>query len=387
MKCPKCGFVSYAGLERCKQCGYFFAKAAPTRSSSPLTSLFPRGVRVPSLKPEPLAARPENPLGPEAEIPAQQAPILENAGLPTSPSDEDLKTIELPQESEEPLSWREELSERVETFRKRRARFQPDTDAPATLELDFEHRDPSQGFGHLDSDEPESPGDPHSEFDLEIGEFVAGRPGDKDSPEPLSFEESQVEPVQLDADSADLDGTSPHDPLGQSAPMEITVDSPEVSAPETEGSADRIYLATVGRRFLAGLADALVLTLGAAVFGIIFWRFCGRLSLIPLNITVLGVIAVLLIFAYFAVFTAVASATPGLLWLRCEIRNFSGGNPTLHESLWRAFGVLVSLSALMLGFVWACVDSDGLTWHDRISGTAIICDYNPPDLAAVNADA
>ena len=23
----------------------------------------------------------------------------------------------------------------------------------------------------------------------------------------------------------------------------------------------------------------------------------------------------------------------------------------------------------MLGFIWACVDSDSLTWHDRMSGT------------------
>jgi uncharacterized RDD family membrane protein YckC len=48
-----------------------------------------------------------------------------------------------------------------------------------------------------------------------------------------------------------------------------------------------------------------------------------------------------------------------------------GEYPTLRESCWRAFGILVSLSALMLGFIWACVDSDALTWHDRMSGTVI----------------
>jgi hypothetical protein len=37
--------------------------------------------------------------------------------------------------------------------------------------------------------------------------------------------------------------------------------------------------------------------------------------------------------------------------------------------LWRAFGYLVSTGALLLGFVWALVDSDGFTWHDRMSGT------------------
>lgn len=126
-----------------------------------------------------------------------------------------------------------------------------------------------------------------------------------------------------------------------------------------------------------------MLLLGAAVFGIIIWRVCGRLSLVPLNIAALGTVAVILIFAYFAVFTAIASATPGLLWMRCEIRNLQGGHPTVHESFWRAFGVLVSLSALMLGFVWACVDSDGLTWHDRMSGTVITQEHNAADLAGL----
>jgi hypothetical protein len=58
----------------------------------------------------------------------------------------------------------------------------------------------------------------------------------------------------------------------------------------------------------------------------------------------------------------------------------------VRESFWRAFGVLVSLSALMLGFVWACVDSDSLTWHDRMSGTVITEERNAPDLADLKAE-
>jgi uncharacterized RDD family membrane protein YckC len=150
--------------------------------------------------------------------------------------------------------------------------------------------------------------------------------------------------------------------------------------------AEGIFLAPLGRRILAGLMDALVLILGAAVFGIISWRFCGRVSLVPLNIAVLGFVAVILIFAYFAAFTAIASATPGLLWMGCEIRNLRGGHPTVRESLWRAFGVLVSLSALMVGFVWACVDSDSLTWHDRMSGTIITEEHNAPGHASLHAE-
>ena len=192
--------------------------------------------------------------------------------------------------------------------------------------------------------------------------------------------------MQLDAAPAEAEEMSLGEPVAKSPPMEILVGSPTETAPEEAAEVRGIFLAPLGRRFLAGLTDALVLMLGAAVFGIIFWRFCGRLSLVPLNIAVLGLVAVILIFAYFAVFTAIASATPGLLWMGCEIRNLQGDHPTVRESFWRAFGVLVSLSALMLGFIWACVDSDSLTWHDRMSGTVITEEHIAADLAGLKAE-
>jgi uncharacterized RDD family membrane protein YckC len=65
----------------------------------------------------------------------------------------------------------------------------------------------------------------------------------------------------------------------------------------------------------------------------------------------------------------VTFSTPGQTWMGLEVRNMEGFPPVPRESFLRAFGYLVSLSALMLGFFWAIADSDGLTWHDRISGT------------------
>jgi uncharacterized RDD family membrane protein YckC len=289
--------------------------------------------------------------------------------------------------------WREELSERVEKFRQRRARLQPDADSTGNLELDFGDRDKPKEPRFLDSslgtredrdlsfDKPEdhrsldrvlgTREDQDSGFDLEIGESPMTLGKDGPPGEALVFESPGDERMQLDAAHVEAEEMSWGEPLAKSAPMEILVGSPTATAPEEEEGAEGIILAPLGRRFLAGLADALVLILGAGVFGVIFWRFCGGLSLVPLNIAVLGLVAVILIFAYFAVFAALTSATPGLLWVGCEIRNLRGGHPTLRESLWRAFGVLVSLSALLLGFVWACVDSDHLTWHDRMSGTVI----------------
>jgi uncharacterized RDD family membrane protein YckC len=198
------------------------------------------------------------------------------------------------------------------------------------------------------------------------------------------------EEMQLDAAPEDADEMSLGEPVEKSPPMEILVGSPTKNAPEDDAGAGELFYAPLSRRFLAGMMDALILILGVALFGGIFWysmtRFCEHSSLVPLNIAILGVVALIVIFAYFAIFTALASATPGLLWMGCEIRNLRGEHPTLNESLWRAFGVLVSLSALMVGFIWAYVDSESLTWHDRMSGTIITEAQTAPDLASLNAE-
>jgi uncharacterized RDD family membrane protein YckC len=284
---------------------------------------------------------------------------------------------------EQPQDWKEELSERVESFRKRRARLQPDASPGGNFELDFEAPDEPEAHRFIENDLG-TPENTDSSLDIEFGETAEARGEDAPSLETLSREESSDEPVRLDTAPFETE-MSLGEPVEKSPPMEILVGSPTEGAPAEEVAAE-IYLAPLGRRFLAGLTDTLVLMLGAAVFGIIFWWVCGRLSLVPLNIAVLGLVAVILIFAYFGVFTAVASATPGLLWMGCEIRNLGGGYPTPSESFWRAFGVLVSASALMLGFVWAWVDTDALTWHDRMSGTVITVAHPASGLADVKAE-
>src|ERR1051325_9951187 len=46
VKCPKCGFVSFAGLGNCKKCGYQFFKPTPAASAPP-----PRMASSPSTAP------------------------------------------------------------------------------------------------------------------------------------------------------------------------------------------------------------------------------------------------------------------------------------------------------------------------------------------------
>jgi uncharacterized RDD family membrane protein YckC len=153
--------------------------------------------------------------------------------------------------------------------------------------------------------------------------------------------------------------------------LEIVVGPSEVEAPAAtlRLELEALPVAPLGRRFLAGLVDGLVLLLGAGIFAFIFWRAGGHLTPVPLNLGIVALIAVIFVWAYFGFFTALTSSTPGLAYMGIEVRNTEGWPPALRESLLRAFGYLVSISALMIGFLWALVDSEGLTWHDWISGT------------------
>lgn len=49
------------------------------------------------------------------------------------------------------------------------------------------------------------------------------------------------------------------------------------------------------------------------------------------------------------------------------------GSPAQMPMLWRRYAVgTLSLLAGGLGFWWAWLDRDGLTWHDRASGTRLL---------------
>ena len=125
-------------------------------------------------------------------------------------------------------------------------------------------------------------------------------------------------------------------------------------------------------RFYAGLIDFLVLLGGAGLYALIFWQVGGAFSLHPLQLAATGLIAAFFIVLYFAGCTVLTSATPGLIWAELEVITFEGNPPTVSDCLWRGVGYLVSMSALMLGFIWAAVDAEGLTWHDRMSRTFIV---------------
>ncbi len=124
-------------------------------------------------------------------------------------------------------------------------------------------------------------------------------------------------------------------------------------------------------RFFADLIDALLLVALAALFTAVFAAAGGRLQKSPEDLGIAAFIAAFWFFVYFAAFSVMTRRTPGQAAMGLEIRNLDGEPPSRVEALLRAFGYLISLSAFMLGFLWAVFDSDGMAWQDHVSGTVL----------------
>jgi uncharacterized RDD family membrane protein YckC len=274
-----------------------------------------------------------------------------------------------PPQAQETAPWRQELSERVQSFRQRRARLRNEPPREENLDFEFEPRESSALAEAGVEKVLEFPQNALT-IDTEIVPSAALE-GDVQHSDAETQERGDEGLEILDSalpqrDEFALEPASPAD-----NPLEIVVGPSEVDAPVAASQMELLTLpvAPMGRRFLAGLADALVLLLAGGLFALIFWRVGGHLTPVTPNLAVLAFIAVIFVWAYFGLFTALTFSTPGLTWMGIEVRNMEGWPPAPRESLLRAFGYLVSLLALMIGFLWALVDSNGLTWHDRISGT------------------
>ena len=366
MRCPKCGYVSYPGLSQCKKCGRSFDPTKHKEASPPVQSLFSGSLPRPpgqSIAPPP----PEEP-SPASSAPSVAFPVKAVEREPSLPVLSPVPAVEQAPPTGPARPWREELSDRVEDFRRRRAHLRGDLDPGANLEFDFKGEEHAPSAAKVEADVIELPSRETS-FDIEL-ERQARRPAEVPPLDSVPLDDREAEQRIQDAAAVEA-GETPLAPMTvQPEPVEIVMDSPPLAeTAEAEARPSALPMAPIGRRFLAGMLDALVLLVAGGLFALIFWRTGGRLSIQPLNFCVVGFIAAFLIMAYFGLFTALTSTTPGLLWLGIEVRSLDGTFPLPTQAFWRAFGYLVSTGALMLGFVWALVDSDGLTWHDRMSGT------------------
>ncbi|HEV2233067.1 MAG TPA: RDD family protein [Terriglobia bacterium] len=376
MKCPKCGFVSHPGLPQCKRCGRQFntapRKENPSLISSLLSSSSPVQKQAAS---DPSSTVNNLPSLNKSETSISAASITpERASTPGPASIAGSPAIpRVPAQPATPL-WQDELSGRVQKFRRQRARLRSNFDPSGTLDLEF------------DSTEDSPPGEIETLVGGQVVEFGEGGREVSTAVGDSAHEHSVLDSLPQASSGGGirvLSGAAVQagemhlsHPDTASDPVEIIIDSePPTNEVLPHGARFSSHpRELMAPRFLAALLDATILMAGNGVFAAIFWYFClqtGRVSPVPASLIVTVAVAAFFMLFYFGLAVALTGSTPGLTWMGLEVRNQEGNLPTTLESWWRAFGYLVSASAFFMGFLWAFLDPDGLTWHDLISGTYI----------------
>ena len=77
----------------------------------------------------------------------------------------------------------------------------------------------------------------------------------------------------------------------------------------------------------------------------------------------------ILVGVYFSLFMLSASQTPGMKLRRLVVVTREGTALGPRSACLRGFGYFISIAPLMLGFIWAMIDPEHLTWADKVSGT------------------
>jgi len=260
------------------------------------------------------------------------------------------------------LEWRGELNHRLQAYRARRRKLAPNE---AQSELPFDDR--------------------------------AGHPGD---PVAVQVEEPQPEKHFPKDDFAFTIAigriAKKHDPNETRLLIDVSVPLEEQDAP-AEASAEPVFpdysgifpAASIEERRRAALLDAACLAFAYGGFLALFGSLGGHFTFSKLSAAVCFSTFAFVYLQYFGLFTIFGGTTPGMMLRGLHVATFSGEIPTLRHLLLRATGYMLSAGTLFMGFLWALWDEDGLTWHDRLSGTyltapEILAEIDAPHTAATH---
>jgi uncharacterized RDD family membrane protein YckC len=129
-------------------------------------------------------------------------------------------------------------------------------------------------------------------------------------------------------------------------------------------------------RLMAGIVDGCIISAGLLAFVAVFAWIAGPLPVGPLTLqniaiqnTLIGaaIALVSLIVLYQLLFFTFSDATPGMRYARIGLCTLDDENPTRVAMRRRILALAVSAAPLGIGILWAWLDSDRLSWHDRLS--------------------
>jgi uncharacterized RDD family membrane protein YckC len=148
---------------------------------------------------------------------------------------------------------------------------------------------------------------------------------------------------------------------------ELDFDEAALSLPFTFPEYQRSLLSS---RLLADLTDmGIVAAVYILFIAVTYFQMPGGA---PFDRRIVGVYFagfLLLLGIYFLLFMLGASQTPGMKMRQLLAVNRQGDPLEPKNACMRGFGYFISIAPLMLGFVWALIDPEHLTWADKVSGT------------------
>ncbi|HMH14772.1 MAG TPA: RDD family protein [Edaphobacter sp.] len=130
--------------------------------------------------------------------------------------------------------------------------------------------------------------------------------------------------------------------------------------------------APLSLRLMATIVDGILVMAAFLGFVATFAFTCRKfsepliISLQTAAITSVGTL-IFLYLTYQLLFFTFGEATPGMRYGRIALCTLSDENPTRAQIRRRIFATILAACPLGIGFLWACLDDEGLGWHDRIS--------------------
>ncbi len=131
----------------------------------------------------------------------------------------------------------------------------------------------------------------------------------------------------------------------------------------------RLRPAPMQHRVLATTLDALFVGLVTAFGGWIFFQLTHEIPPRPQLLITAALIPIIFWLGYQYALLVMTGRTLGQRACKLELVGFDGSVPNMAQRRWRFLSSLLSAAAVMLGYVWAFLDEEGLCWHDRISRT------------------
>jgi uncharacterized RDD family membrane protein YckC len=148
---------------------------------------------------------------------------------------------------------------------------------------------------------------------------------------------------------------------------ELDFDEAELSQPFTFPEYQR---GLISDRLLADLTD---MGFVAAIYSVfIVLTYLQMPDGVSIDRRVAGIYAagfLVLVAVYYLLFMLSASQTPGMKLRQLVAVSREGDTLEPQTACMRGFGYFISIVPLMLGFVWAAIDPEHLTWADKVSGT------------------